>query len=514
MTAAAADPVLVAGAGPVGLVAAAELARRGVPVRIIDKLAAPTTESRAIVVHARSLEMLDRMGLADAVIASGVTTTTMEMRADGRLLTRLDLSRVDSPFPYSVTTAQTETERILTAFLADLGVTVERGTELTGLDPGPDQVRATVTHPGGRQEVIAAPYLAGADGAHSTVRHLAGTALAGSFRGERFLMGDVEAEHDLSPHSMFTYFSRRAGPLLVFPMQGQRMRIIAQIDADGPAREASVPWLQEVTEERAGEILTITRPNWLTVFEVRHAQVPAYRLGRVFLAGDAAHVHSPAGGQGMNTGMQDSFNLGWKLALAVTGRAGDDLLDSYHAERHPVGARVIRFTTRLLRMGTLESGLARTLRNEVVHAATGLAPVRQAIADQTGETALSYRDSPIVLAGRSGRRGVRAGDHLPDAGTDLRCLRDETGHVLVTLGAGDTPAARAPGVRQLLVTDLAGNADGYDTVIADPRGRTATRLGLRSGGRIMVRPDGYVGYVSDLPDHAIAAAYARRLGLI
>lgn len=179
MAASGGDPVLVVGAGPVGLLAAAELARRRVPVRIIDKLAAPTTESRAIVVHARSLEMLDRVGVADAIMDSGVKTTAMEMHAAGRRLARIELDRVDSPFPFSITTAQTETERILAEFLAGQGVTVQRGAELTGLEQDADGVRATVRHEGGGDEVIAAAYLIGADGAHSTVRHLAGTVLAG-----------------------------------------------------------------------------------------------------------------------------------------------------------------------------------------------------------------------------------------------------------------------------------------------------------------------------------------------
>jgi 2-polyprenyl-6-methoxyphenol hydroxylase-like FAD-dependent oxidoreductase len=510
------QPILVVGAGPVGLLAAAELVRRDIPVRIIDRLPAPTTQSRAIVVHARSLEMLDHLGVVGAVIGAGVTTTAMEMRAAGRRLARFDLDRVDSPFAYSVTIAQTETERILTEFLAHRGATVERGVELTGLDQDETGVRATVTHPGGVTEAVAAPYLAGADGARSDVRRLVGAALAGSFQGERFLMGDVEADHDLDPHTMYTYFARHAGPLLAFPMRGRRMRIIAQLDHEAASREASMAWLQEVTDERAGAI-SITSAHWLTVFEIHHAQVPAYRFGRVFLAGDAAHVHSPAGGQGMNTGLQDAFNLGWKLALAASGPVPDALLDSYHAERHPVAAKVIEFTTRLTELGTVESGLARTLRNTVLHAASGLAPVRLAMANQTEEVALAYRGSPLVIDGRPHRRAgarLHAGDHMPDVpGTDLRPhLTAETGHVLVTVAPPGAAAAPAPGLRQVLVTDRPAEAPGYATVIADPERRTAARLGLPAGGRVMVRPDGYAGSVSNLDDHETMAAYARRLG--
>jgi 2-polyprenyl-6-methoxyphenol hydroxylase-like FAD-dependent oxidoreductase len=510
-----AQPVLVVGAGPVGLVAAAELARRGTPVRIIDKLTAPTTESRAIIVHARSLEMLDRMGLVQQVIDSGVRTTAMEMHASGRRLARLELDRVDSPFPFSVTTAQTETERILSEFLGRLGVTVERGAELVGLEQDGTSARATIRHQDSREEQLVTSFLIGADGAHSAARRLAGSALAGSFHGERFLMGDVETEHDLDPHSMYTFFASHGGPLLVFPMQGQRMRLIAQIDASGSARAPSVAWLQQVTDERAGAI-QITSAHWLTIFEIHHAQVPAYRLGPVFLAGDAAHVHSPAGGQGMNTGMQDAFNLGWKLALGAGGAASPVLLDSYHAERHPVAAKVIEFTTRLTQVGTLDSSLARILRNTVMHAASGLAPVRLALANQAEETALAYRGSPAVIGAGPSRHAVHAGDHLPDvAGTGLRQrLNDEAGHVLLTIAPpGAVPApATAAGISQILVARDAGAAAGYAAVLADPQQRAAQRLGLPAGGRVMVRPDGYVGYVSALADTATAAAYTTLLG--
>jgi 2-polyprenyl-6-methoxyphenol hydroxylase-like FAD-dependent oxidoreductase len=509
------DPVLVVGAGPVGLVAAAELARRQVPVRIIDRLAAPTTESRAIVVHARSLEMLERIGVVEAIMDSGVKTTAMETHAAGRRLMRIDLDRVDSPFPFSITTAQTETERILTEFLAGQGVTVERGAELTGLDQDAAGVRATVRQGDGGDEVIAASYLVGADGARSTVRHLVGSALAGSFQGERFLMGDVEAECELDRHSMYTYFAEDAGPLLVFPMRGRRMRLIAQIGTGDGAREPSVPWLQQVTDERGGAV-TINSAHWLTIFEIHHAQVPAYRFGRVFLGGDAAHVHSPAGGQGMNTGMQDSFNLGWKLALAAGGTASEALLDSYHAERHPVAAKVIEFTTRLTDAATLDSGLARMLRNTVLHAASGLAPVRQALASQAEETALAYRKSPVVIDAHRPRHALHAGDHLPDvSGLGLRpVLEREAGHVLVTIAAADGAAgpAAAPGTRQVLVGGHADGGSGYDTAVADPGRRFAHRLGLPRGGRVMVRPDGYAGFVSDLADTSTVSQYATLLG--
>ncbi|BBB02320.1 putative monooxygenase [Actinacidiphila reveromycinica] len=499
------DPILVVGAGPVGLAAAGELARRGVPVRIVDTLPVPTTESRAVIVHARSLEMLERVGVLDDIVASGIKSTCVEMHAGGRTLARFDLDIVDSAHPYSVLTAQTETERVLTEHLAAYGVEVERGVSLTGLEQTASGVHATLRGPGGAQQTVAASWLVGADGARSEVRRQVGTALEGSFHGERFLMGDVHAAHDFDKRSMYTFFSPHDGPLMVFPMKGDRMRLIAQIPT-ASTDAASQEWLQRIADERAAGRLRILDSLWLTCFEVHHAQVPRYRFGRVFLAGDAAHVHSPAGGQGMNTGLQDAFNLGWKLAAAHQGTASPTLLDSYHAERHPVAARVIEFSTRLTQASTLANPVAQKLRNAVLHTVTGIGPARRALAEETEETTLAYRDSPAVVRSTAHAR-IHSGDHLPDVpDTGLReALTKPTGHVLLTLGP--LPALPdLPGVRQVLVAGTAAATDGFDAVVADPDRRAAARFGLASG-RVMIRPDGYVGAIAEGDDPAPVAAY-------
>jgi 2-polyprenyl-6-methoxyphenol hydroxylase-like FAD-dependent oxidoreductase len=498
---------------------------------VIDKLPAPTTESRAILVHARSLEMFDLMGVADEIIGSGVKTRGMQMLAAGRVLAQLSLDQVDSAFPFSVTTPQTETERILGERLAGLGVTVERGVELTALTQDADVAHLTLRHPGrapgqasteqASTEQADAAWVIGADGARSTVRAAAGTKLAGSFKGERFILGDVEAEHCLDPSSMYTYFSPDGGPLLVLPMRGSRMRLIAQVhDPDGqplnlnPGQDE----LQAIVDARAGGI-RITGSHWLTEFEIHHAQVPAYRFDRVFLAGDAAHVHSPAGGQGMNTGMQDAFNLGWKLALAAQGRAGDVLLDSYQAERHPVGAAVIEQTNRLTSLGTVGGDLRRTLRNELVHAALGIPPLRSMMASQTEEVTIAYRDSPVVSGDHHGRGAVRPGDHAPAVADpalrrqlDTAWAAGPAGHLILSIAPDRLPVEPVSGAGdavQVLVTDNATPVTGYDAVIADPEAAVAIRFGLPDGGRVAIRPDGYVGLVTTLDDDG--AAYFARL---
>jgi 2-polyprenyl-6-methoxyphenol hydroxylase-like FAD-dependent oxidoreductase len=503
------DPaVLIAGAGPVGLVLACELARRDVPFRIVDRLASPTTESRAIVVHARSLEMLTRIGVADDLIASGVKTTAVHAYADGRTIAEVALDTVDSPFGFSITTAQTETERILSERLAVLGATVERGVELVGFEQDAAGVRATLRGPDGREEIAAAGWIVGTDGAGSTVRHGLGMRLEGSFVGEHFFMGDVEADHDLDPHAMHMVFAPD-GPLAIFPMLGRRMRLIVNVDEADTRGEPTLERLQELTDSRHPGI-RISSARWLTFFEIHHAQVPSYRSGRAFLAGDAAHVHSPAGGQGMNTGMQDAFNLGWKLAVAADGRASETLLDSYQAERHPVAARVIAVTTRMTDAATVRRPAIRALRNGLIALATGLARVQERMADEVAETAIAYRTSPIV-ADHDSNGGPQPGDAAPDVpGTGLHARLASTAHTLATIAPADgaAPAAlRAPEhVRQVLVGS--GPPAGFDAVVEDPERRIAERYGVGdAGGLVLVRPDGYIGLLADLGDEVAVAAY-------
>lgn len=507
--------VLIVGAGPVGLVLACELARRDVPIRLIDKRTEPTGESRAIVVHARSLEMMERIGTVDALIASGIPATAATFHADGKTLGRVALDTVDSPYPFSVSTAQTETERVLTERLSELGVVVERGVELVGFEQDDDEVRSTLRRADGTEEKVVSSWIAGTDGSRSTVRAQAGTRLEGSFKGERFLLGDVEAECELDRSSLHTYFVPDAGPLLVFPMLGERLRVIAQVDDGFGDADPTLAQLQEICDHRAGGGISLTASHWITIFEIHHAQVPAYRHGRAFLAGDAAHVHSPAGGQGMNTGMQDAFNLGWKLALAASGQATPDLLDSYNDERHPVAARVIRQTTLMTNAGTLHHQLARRLRNHAIHLATGLAPIRARLADQTEETDVAYRESAIVASRLAGHGGPRPGDAAPDvAGVEPAlhsAIAAGAGHtVLYLAGPGGAPAKVAQDraeLRHVLVGDGIDPAS-FDQVIADPDRLVADRYGFgKQGGLVLVRPDGYVGLRANLGDEDAVSAY-------
>ena len=506
--------VVVVGAGPAGLVAAAELARRGVRVRVIDKLAQPTDQSRAIAVHARSLDMFDRMGIVDEMVSTGIKATAMQLYAGHSRLFRIPLGGVDSAFPFTLTTAQTETERVLGDHLQSLGVIVERGVELVALAQDDGAAELTVRHDDGSTEQVSTSWVIGADGAHSTVRKVVGTKLAGSFVGERFLLGDVDAEHGLDLDSMHTFFAPD-GPVVVLPMLDGRMRFLAEVhDAPGTPMNMhpTQDELQAILDRRIGGI-RVVRSHWLTSFEIHHARVPAYRWGRVFLAGDAAHIHSPAGGQGMNTGMQDAFNLAWKLAAVVNGQAGDTLLDSYEAERIPVADSVIAFTDRLTSAGTL-SGVPRRIRDVVIRMLSHVPAARRFMANMAEEVNINYRNSPIAVGSAPRHAKVAAGDHLPhavDAAVQKQlsvvCGVQNTGHVLLTVASGHVAPAAGEGQVQVLVTADDIPVAGYDTVIADPNGVVAQRFGLKNGGRVVIRPDGYIGAVASLDDTRTVADY-------
>jgi 2-polyprenyl-6-methoxyphenol hydroxylase-like FAD-dependent oxidoreductase len=510
--------VIVVGAGPVGLVAGCELARHGVRVRVIDKLAQPTDQSRAIAVHARSLDMFDRMGIVDEMLGTGIKAIAMHVYAGGRKLFSVPLGEVDSAFPFTLTTAQTESERVLGEHLQSLGVTVERGVELVALSQDDEGAHLTLQR-GASTERVTASWVIGADGAHSTVRKMLGTKLAGSFVGERFLLGDVDAQHNLDLDSMHTFFSPD-GPVIVLPMRDGRMRFLAEVHDAAATRSNMNPTqdeLQAILDRRIGGI-RLLRSHWLTRFEIHHARVPAYRWDRVFLAGDAAHIHSPAGGQGMNTGMQDVFNLAWKLAAVINGEAGDTLLDSYEAERIPVADSVITYTNRLTRVGTL-SGVPRRIRDVVVRMLSRVPAARRVMAETAEEVNVGYRHSPIVVGRRPKHTKVAAGQHVPHVADEMVqkqlravCDAQTLGHVVLTVAARKVaPAAGAPGQVQVLVTGDGVPAAGYDTVIADPKAVVAECFGLKKGGRVVIRPDGYIGAIAALNDATTVADYFAKI---
>jgi 2-polyprenyl-6-methoxyphenol hydroxylase-like FAD-dependent oxidoreductase len=516
--------VLVVGAGPVGLVAACELARQGARVRLIDLLDEPNRESRAVVVHPRSQEALAAMGVLAEFEAVACPQTVLEIFAGQSAKERVRIGTdVASRYQRILNLPQSQTERLLTRHAASLGITVERGVRLTALDQTGDGVDATLTS-ADRTEHLRAGWVVGADGGHSTVRSAVGTALHGVFKGETFVFADVSAETDLSTDTtrMFAHPDGLSG---TFPMNGGRTRFLFQVAKPEPGAVPTLEQVQNLVDQRMGGRWKLTKSYWLTYFEVHHGQIPQYRSGRVLLAGDAAHIHSPAGGQGMNTGIQDAVNLAWKLALVSTGRAHADLLDSYQAERHPVGATVIRQTNIMTKV-MASTGAAAQLRNIGLFLLGHSTALGDAIMSNLAEVTINYRTSPIIKDHRRQRSAtVHPGDHLSEVaglthpdGTPafLGDLLQHPGHVILLSGQdrATADALRANlsdlGTVTPVVADAGGAVRGS---IVDAAGELGRRYGTGGNGMVIVRPDGYIGTIAHPADNDAITAYRATLSL-
>jgi 2-polyprenyl-6-methoxyphenol hydroxylase-like FAD-dependent oxidoreductase len=512
--------VLVVGAGPVGLTAACQLARLGVTVDVIDKLDRPTTESRAVTVHARSMEMLAPLGALPRMLDRGrrVDGLAMVDGATGRTRARVDFGEVPSRYPFLLDIAQPDSEAVLAERAGELGVVVERGVELAALTQDDDGVDVTLRSRDG-ERTARVGWVVGADGGHSPTRHLVGTSLEGDFHGQTFAMADVEVDTDLSRDTIRMY-THGDGMGIFFPLLGTRARIMFFVDPPGPdAGDPTLEQIQALADTRMGGRLRVHDPRWLTYFEIHHAQVPQYRHGRVLLAGDAAHIHSPAGAQGMNTGIQDAANLGWKLALVAQGRASAELLDTYHDERHPVGADVVRTTTVLTGVGTA-SGASAGIRDAALFLVGHARRLGDALAAKTAEVTISYRDSALSVQHGGHRGAVRAGDHAPDPDGLRRPDGDPVTveELLATPGllllARTDHADTVDALRRVLgdlgrVVQVVPAADpsAGDDVVADPDGVVGARYGLSPEGLALVRPDGYLGLVADTADADLLRRY-------
>lgn len=454
-----ASPVLIVGAGPTGLAAAMSLARAHIPVRLIDKALQPAPYSRAIGIQARTLELFEQHRLIEPFLDLGHRARAANLYSNGQRLARLDFDPLQTRYPYILFLDQTVTERLLTEHLATLGVTVERGVELALFAEGSAGLGATLQRADGRSETIHPSYLIAADGAHSAIRHRLRLSFAGKTFEQTFLLADVLADTNW-PDDEFHIFASGEGLAALFPMGAGRYRLIADHPAiplapaassngstnpsaahndeaaagneSAPAATVPTPTLEQCRElalRRIHHPVKFSDLTWSAYFHLNSRMVERLRVGRVFLAGDAAHVHSPAGAQGMNTGIQEAFNLGWKLARVMTGEAPDRLLDSYHLERHPIERDVLRQTSFVTHLAEADHGPLKLLRERVMPALAALGPLRDAARLTVSELAIQYRRSPLTLE-RVLDGGPRAGERAPDALV----------HVL------DGPLGRAPGI--------------------------------------------------------------------
>lgn len=490
--------VLIAGAGPVGLTIATELARFGLFVRIVDKNTQRTDKSKAIVVWARTLELLDRMGqgVTGRFIETGLKAEYANIFSGGEQIGHVDLSKVDSPHPFVLLIQQSETERLLEEQLATFGVKVERQVELKAFEQSADGVTSALAHADGSEEKIETQWLIGCDGAHSTVRHALGMTFEGSTMLNDWILADTHISGMQGPPAVDIHWHAQ-GVLAMFPLGGTRYRVIADAgESDssgiGEHRVPTMEEVQQILDVRGPQGLVASDPVWLSEFTINERKVADFRAGRVFLAGDAAHVHSPAGGQGMNTGMHDAFNLAWKLSLVSRGLcAAEPLLLSYSAERSAVAKLVLEATGEATKISLIKGEAKQSIRNHVAAMMFGFAPIRHVMANVLSEVAVGYPDSPLNRSHGFGHDGPAPGKRAP--------IRKGEASV----GGGPTPRfalfAAENEAHARVVNEFA--------EILEPRLRTP----YDAKGLWLVRPDGYVALRAKSGDTEEVEKYLREL---
>ncbi len=501
---------LIVGAGPTGLALAIELRRFGLPVRLIDKADRPAQWSQALVVQARTLEQFDRYGIADQAVAQGRKISKAKIWSNAKQIASLDFGRIPSRFPYLLFLPQNETEELLTAHLRSLGVEIERQVELISFENVADDIglSAKMRYSDGREERERFRWMVGCDGAHSTVRAGMGVAFEGTTSSLNFQLGDLRlAGQDVPGDELQVHLHRGGDVLALGRLQDGICRVVLALHRQQTTDQQRVPELEDFNTafKRCGLRISTESATWMAPFSVNQRKAAHYRQGSVFLAGDAAHIHSPVGGQGMNTGIQDAANLAWKLA-AVEHGAHVRLLDSYNKERGKVGEQLLRGTARGLRLATASNLLFVWIRDFLIHRATRFQMIQNAMGRAISEVSINYRGSSIVRT--QGVNGpLRAGDRLPDAvcketgQTLLEALR-EPRHLLITVDQSIPEITK--GLRRITTVALKSGSHEWTPSIEQLLG---------TGPKIyLVRPDGYIGFVGTSSE--ALWKYAHEVGLL
>lgn len=514
--------VLIIGAGPTGLMMACQLAIRHIPFRILDKNENHTTQSRALVVQARSVEIFDQMGIAQEALRLGEIAQAVNLFVNGKRAFHLDVGNIGAgltAYPFLLMLEQSNTEKLLNDFLASYGQAVERRTELVDFVQDADGVSATIRQADGREEVIQAEWLVGADGAHSVVREKLNIPFAGKTYQQSLFVLDCEASLDLPHNEMSIVFSDQAFTGF-FPLTNGRYRVLGTVPEALEGQETiTFAEVSRDIDKRIHMNVSLHNPAWIALYHSHHRVVSTFRKGRSFLAGDAAHIHSPVGAQGMNTGLQDAYNLAWKLALVVQRMARESLLDTYQEERLSIAQSLVRTTDRAFYYVNSQNPVLKTLRLQVMPLAMKvLVPlvekvrfIRELGFKSISEIGIAYRESRLSQEDSQPQfpnHAPQPGDRMPyikfqDAdGKEKNIqekLRDSAFHLFLFPGTTGTT------MLEELLSVVARHKEliVVETLPLTPETKHLYEaFGIKDCGYYFVRPDLYIAYRSTKFDAA------------
>ncbi|MED1201863.1 FAD-dependent monooxygenase [Heyndrickxia acidicola] len=504
------NKVIIAGAGPTGLMLANQLASCGIRVRIIEKKTERSVHSKALAVHARTLETLDILGIAERFVKNGIRVDQMNIFPNGheKISVHLNTLKDKTPFPFVLVLPQGETERILEEALNEQTIFVERETEILACQEENDGVLVKLKNRQGT-DTVKASYLIGCDGAHSTVRKTLNLDFAGGGENVHAMIADLPRE--LHPAADGSLYISSDGVCLLLPVDHSIMRVIA-IDKHRQNFDQKPITLQDVQsalDRISTRTIPLKNPVWLTHFSLSHRQVQSYVHSHIILAGDAAHIHNPIGGQGMNTGIQDAANLGWKLAAVLNGDASPSLLDTYQDERRPIARSIIKQTNFLIHALMIQKPLIIKLREAVMKRILPHRFIQKKGAEKISEIHLHYRDSSVCKSlynKELPRKALQAGDRMPDA--KLKGMNGDV-HIYEVLAPShftvliSVPADRLDYARKLAaglpslaaVFFISEDGSPFQTdQLVDSLKQFQKGTGALSESVIGIRPDGYIAF--------------------
>jgi len=522
-------PVLIVGAGPTGLMMACELARQGVSFRIIDKNPEQTLSSNATWIQTCTIEIFDHIGIVDRFLKIGHPCDGIHLYIDGKSLVTIPLNNIDSIYPFVLMLAQSETERLLIDRLEEFNKRIERSLELIDVKQDNNAVIATIKHADGNTEIITSDWLIACDGANSTVREKCHIFFPGENLTEQFIVADAKIDSYMANNEIHVFFDHGA-IFAASPLGPNNYRITANLHLDYPRKIFTEREVIEMAQERAYGAYYVNKASWISSFWIHSKLVKHMRHDSIFLAGDAAHIHSPAGGQGMNTGLQDTYNLAWKLALVIKGKAKPALLNSYQLERYPVVNNIVDQTERLTKMALFDKAFLSKLRKFSSKFLHNEAVLSKKIGTQITQLDIRYKESPAISYDEStSAKSPRQGEHAPDVIIDSSkrlydYLRNMLHNILLFTGPG--PSAKKNELDKLkqlqkllnqiysqqikiyIITNE--ELKDMDNVILDVNNSIHDRYNIKHPSIYIIRPDGYIAYYSKNFNHTLIEDFLKR----